>query len=219
MKIIYENGEKVLVDEKDNVKYYEAFKADGTPVPLEKYMDNLKKARILAAQIFSESSLYNNNDDKEIITPLNVVDMSSYSEKQKWSELMTPRRASANLNCTGSAQPCPISKGETITSTVTWSAGLTAGDKSYIKANTSFSWSESSSSSLTYTLYVKVNRTGYLTFAPRYNFTKGDITYMGCYPVTGCQTMGTKKDVWAGSPAVIGSNGHADGEFAIAYVN
>lgn len=76
-----------LVDEKDNVKYYEAFKADGTPVPLEKYMDNLKKARILAAQIFSESSLYNNNDDKEIITPLNVVDMSSYSEKQKWSEL------------------------------------------------------------------------------------------------------------------------------------
>ncbi|MBN3526541.1 hypothetical protein [Paenibacillus apiarius] len=128
---------------------------------------------------------------------------------------MTPRRASANLNCTGSAQPCPISKGETITSTVTWSAGLTAGDKSYIKANTSFSWSESSSSSLTYILYVKVNRTGYLTFAPRYNFTKGDITYMGCYPVTGCQTMGTKKDVWAGSPAVVCSEGHADGEFAI----
>ncbi|MBG9736663.1 hypothetical protein [Paenibacillus alvei] len=219
LKITYENGEKVLIDQKENVRYYEAFKADGTPVPLEKYMENLKKARILSEQISSENNPYNNSDNEEIVTPLNVVDMSSYSEKQKWTELMTPRRASANINCTGSGQHCPISKGETLTSTVTWGAGLTAGDKSYIKANTSFSWSESSSSNLTYTLYVKVNRTGYLTFAPRYNFTKGDISYMACYPVTGCKNMGSKKDVWAGVPATIGEDGHTNGEFAIAYVN
>ncbi|MCM3338492.1 hypothetical protein M3650_07565 [Paenibacillus sp. MER TA 81-3] len=218
MKIIYENGEKVLIDEKDNVKYYEAFKADGTPVPLEKYMESLKKGRILAAQISSKSNLYKNTDAEELVNPLNVVDMSYYSEKQKWSELMTPRKASADLNCTGSALPCPISKGETITSTENWGAGLTAGDKSYIKANASFQWSTSSASNLTYTLYVKIGRTGYLTFAPRYNFTKGNITYMGCYPVTGCQTMGTKTDVWGASPAKVAGD-HADGEFAIAYVN
>lgn len=218
LMIVNENGQEVLIDKKENITYYQAFLADGTPIPLEIYMENLKQSRAMEQYVnkeINETTIATNNN---IVNSLNYVDFTYYTEKQKWSEYMTPRKASTTVDCRNSAQPCLISQADAIISTESWSAGITGGDKSYVKANASFQWTTSSSSTLTVTLYVPTNKKGYLTFAPKYNFTKGDITYMGCFPYTGCSVFGTKTDVWGASPATI-FNGHTDGMWALAFEN
>ncbi|MBJ6362344.1 hypothetical protein ACFOQM_13700 [Paenibacillus sp. GCM10012307] len=218
LRIVYKDGEKVLVDDKENLTYIQAFLADGTPITLEEYKVELEKGRLFQSQNEPDFRFEKNNSKSREINPLNAVDMSYFTKTDSWSELMTPQKASATVDCRNSAQACPISSSTSITSTETWTAGLTAGDKSYVKASAGFQWASSSSSQLNYTLYVPNTKKGYLTFAPRYNFVKGDITYITCVPVTGCQTYGNKNGVWGGSPAKL-SSGHADGVFALAYEN
>ncbi|WP_110930259.1 hypothetical protein [Paenibacillus bouchesdurhonensis] len=215
LSIVYdEKGDKILKDTQNGLVYTQAFLADGTPITLEEYMASLQSGRSLLNQLQINKSTEKTLDNK--FTPQNVLDASYFQKKQSWTEAMTPRRASASVDCRGSASPCPISSTETITSTETWSVGLTAGDKNFIKGNAGFTWVSSSASQLSYTLYIPKDRMGYITFAPRYTFVKGDIHYIGCYPITGCQSMGTKTDVWGASPTKT-STGHADGIFALAF--
>lgn len=213
-KISYnEQGDKVLIDAKENISYLKAYKSDGTEISLEEYKAYLEEAK---NSPFTLDSTQGENSSKNlVVSPMAYQDLTMYYEKQKWTEAMNPRRATATTNCAGSAQPCPISVTQMLTDTESFSGSLTGGDKNYIKANASFTWSTSSSSGYSTTLYIPVGKKGYITWSPRYNFTKGDINY-AYIDETGYHNIGTKYDVWGATPAKT-SSGFTDGIWGLAY--
>lgn len=211
-----ENGEKILIDTSQNIHYIKAYTADGTEISLEEYKSLLdssnKSEQLLSAPLFTEKN--------HSVSPLStgVIDMSYYSETLKWSEHMPPRVATPTTDCRNSSADCPINISQSFTDSQSFSAGLSSKDMQYIQANASFTWTKSSTSVYSTTLSVPKGKRGYLTWSPKYNFSKGDITYAGVYPYIGYQVISVTKDVWGASPAQTVLN-FTDGIWAIAIVN
>ncbi|MBG9791103.1 hypothetical protein ABD76_00565 [Paenibacillus dendritiformis] len=214
-KIQYIDGQKVLYDNTNGITYVKAVKLDGTEVSLEEYKLVLEDSKRLRTSRLSSKTLELNPHND--IVPLDVVSTIKYKETSKWTELMNPRRATPTTDCRNSASACTIKLEQGISTSEEFSINVTTLEMPIISSNASFSWTTSATSSKTTgtDLAVPKGKKGYLTWAPKYNFTKGDLKHYVTLPGGDFRLVKEKKGEWGASPATT-AMGFADGVIALA---
>ncbi|WP_028595697.1 hypothetical protein [Paenibacillus assamensis] len=211
----YMDGQQVLKDNVNNITYLKAFTPDGKEVSLSEY-----KVLLESSENHSFSNTSPSNADEDLnLNPL-VVSTIKYEETQKWTEVMPPRVATPVTDCRNSADKCPIRLEQGITTTEEFSVGVTTMEIPEIRAAASFTWSKSLASTTTIgtDLFVAKGKQGYLTWAPKYTFSKGNLKHYVTLPGGIASVVKEKKGVWGASP-VKTATGHADGVIALAIKN
>ncbi|EFM09448.1 hypothetical protein PaecuDRAFT_3495 [Paenibacillus curdlanolyticus YK9] len=203
-EITKKNGVELLHDSVANVDYTQAFMSDGTPISLESYKEILENSNSNNLPTIEDGNQAIAPADSNIgIQPMSMTSVYFYTETQHWSAVQTPRIASDIVDCRNSAQNCAITANLGITSTESWSANITAqAEKSAIKGSSSFSytWSTAETSQIGYTLYVAKGKKGHLTFAPIYDFSKGDLVIGYYADIVGYVPVETKNGIWGATP-------------------
>ncbi|MGG3610697.1 hypothetical protein ABET09_28535 [Priestia megaterium] len=95
-----------------------------------------------------------------------------YTPKSKTKVVGKTKRASSDITCTTAT--CNISKQVSATVTASFSTQV-AAEKSAIKANAGFNWSNAATDSSTYGFTLKKGQKGYIGFKPYYNKTSGTL--------------------------------------------
>ncbi|WP_019419471.1 hypothetical protein [Paenibacillus sp. OSY-SE] len=147
--------------------------------------------------------------------------MVKYQETQKWSELMNPKKATPTTDCRNSAAPCSIKLEQGISNTEEFSVGVETIEIPAIRSSASFTWTKSAISTTTIgtDLTVPKGKKGYLTWAPKFNFTKGNLKHYVTLPGGDFRLVKEKKGEWGASPALTPATGFADGIIAIVIEN
>lgn len=180
-------GEKILA-----AKSYDAF---GN---LEDF-DLVEYANLLNNQPVMEQSTYLTAKNKDTSANISLpVTIHDYTESRNYTSI-------------GSAN---ISYGNQISTTDTFSASITLGwkQKNAIEKGATFGWSSSSSANFGVSFSVPKDKTGYITFRPRYNTTEGTLRITTCY--SGQVISDKSYEVKGHSPKVL-ATGFTDGIFAL----
>lgn len=216
-------GELTLFDKKENVHYSKAWSSDGKEISLTEYKANLENRDNIESKITnyrkSATVTSNKSSAESVITPLadpSNADLTTYSEIYRATGDGTSVKATDNVNCANSAQPCPIGVSLSVTTTEQWNVGITAGDKSYVKGTVGFTWNSTSASAQSYGLFVPIGKTGYLTYTPVMTFTAGYLNYKAMINWV-IYDYGSKF-VDAASP-VKRADGKTDGTWALVLTN
>lgn len=216
-------GELTLFDKKENVHYSKAWSSDGKEISLTEYKTNLENRDYIENKIANlrKSAPVNSNklSRESLITPLadpSNADLTTYQEIYRAVGDGSTVKATDYVDCTYSAQPCPIGISAQVSTTEQWNAGITAGDKSYVKGTVGFTWNTTSTSAQSYGVFVPINKTGYLTYTPKMTFTSGYLNLKAMINWV-IYDYGTKY-VDAASP-LKRYDGKTDGTWALVLIN
>ncbi|MFX3639863.1 MAG: hypothetical protein ACE3L7_14605 [Candidatus Pristimantibacillus sp.] len=210
------NGKEVINDTKERVYISSPVSADGTPVPLQEYLEILEYSEIMEKQVQESQTVTEKftESDQSLVAPMAIYTLSRYEEDLSWKTTGSKVQVSASVDCPPYAdEGCPLTSEIQHTYTESFSANVEGGWKDYIRGAFGFSWGKSITNIATYQLPVEKGRTGYMAFRPWIQYTRGVV-------ITDWYNNGTKfgTDTSAmvySNAAVKLANGYADGIFSI----
>ncbi|MCP3772729.1 hypothetical protein NLX71_05265 [Paenibacillus sp. MZ04-78.2] len=211
------DGEPALYDHANKAYVVKAWTADGKEISLSEYKSIIEGSNKLNTQnaiTLAPSENQKTNQQVEKINALNYINMNYYEKDLTWAATATPQKVSPSVDCPSwQPAPCPVQVTDSVQSSESFSTGVDAGDKNYIRVNAGFTWQETSQSQVGVTYQIPLGQRGYVTFAPYFNHTRGYIHY-AYSDQSGYHYLGKSKMKFAQSPKVL-SNGLADGVYSV----
>jgi hypothetical protein len=211
---VTQGDKQVLFDKKNKVYVYEAFTADGKEISLTEYKNIMEKSDKLNKSKGQVSKSYDAVTNLGIGTEYYYLDMSYYEEDLAWAATASPRKATPTVQCSQySPEPCKIKVENAMSDSESFSIGVDAGDEKYIRAGASFTWETSSTSVVGTEMAIPIGKSGYITWAPYFNHTRGYVHYAYSDQL-GYHYLGKSEMLYAQSPRTL-YNGHTDGIWAL----
>lgn len=222
--IISEDGYQYLQDSVDGIKYAQPVTAEGENITLEEYKS------LLEAGINNQTHLQQNdsslqNEDVNQTQPNDFTSLAAtyktyefiLSNQLRGADPAYKKTVSAAIQCPGGtgSSPCNIQATWQAITSHTYSAGVEAGWKEYIRLTGTYAFGKQIANGTTYTVPIAPGKTGYLTFTPFIIQHHGKIkttTYInGYYAGEELSPL-----VW-GKGAELLPSGEANGVYALAY--
>lgn len=150
------------------------------------------------------------------VSPFSSYTFNTYEESTNTFVRGLNEKMSNNVNCTTSGQHCLIQAQWSVTTGHEFSANIgSQSQKGAVQSGVSYTFSSSTTSSMSYTLFVPMGKTGYLQFTPFMRYSSGYVHLK--YYNFGTVTLLGSEWSWVKYPMKL-SSGATDGEWTIVIV-
>lgn len=217
--IVTVDGKEVIRDSVDKVYISSPVLSDGTQLTLQNYKNILEESDLVKEKIEKEKAIASKSGTEDPLTKdfsaTSLIMIPSYDEDLGWQATGTKVQVSAWVQCPAGTTACTIQSTNQKTISHSFSTNVESGWKEYIRIGASYQFQYQLATSTSYTLPIDPGKTGYMSFRPWINYTRGVVTVNyytnGWY--SGSTTSGM---VYANGPDKL-SNGEANGIYAVEY--
>ncbi|MCY9589855.1 hypothetical protein PC41400_16700 [Paenibacillus chitinolyticus] len=217
--IVVINGKEVIRDSVDKVYISSPVLADGTQLTLQNYKNILEESDFIQEKVEREkaNAPISRQDESptQDYSPSAIYQYYSYDEDLGWQATGSKVQVSAWVDCPSGTTACTIQSTNQKTISHSFSTNVESGWKETIRVGATYQFQYQLATSTSYTLPIEPGKTGYMSFRPWINYTRGYVT-TSTYRDGWFVSESKSGMVFANGPDKL-SSGEANGIYAIEY--